>query len=374
VDAAGNVYVTGGSGSGPGLSDPDYATIKYDSAGNLLWVARYNGPGNGSDRANALAVDATGNVYVTGGSEGSDTLLDYATIKYDSAGNLLWVARYNGLGNVSRRFNSATALAVDAAGNVYTTGSSGSLHIGPGTGFQDYATVKYDSAGNPLWVARYNGPDNVPQHSNSSTALAVDAAGNVYVTGGSASVPGLLTHDYATIKYDSAGNPLWVARYNGPDNSDDNASALAVDNVGNVYVTGLSRGSGTGNEYATVKYDSAGNLLWVARYNEPVTLYSSNDTSALAVGAAGNVYVTGGNMGDYATVKYAQCDFNGSGHFDLRDILKFAVGCRTGKARWGCDYNGDDRFTTSDTILFVKQCRPGCSHQEAARMTNDALK
>src|SRR6266516_6773880 len=89
VDDSGNVYVTGSStGSGTGS---DYATIKYDSLGQEQWVARYNGPGNDADLATGIAIDGSGNVYVTGGSAG-----DYATVKYDSAGQQQWVARYNG--------------------------------------------------------------------------------------------------------------------------------------------------------------------------------------------------------------------------------------------------------------------------------------
>nr|MBA3726504.1 hypothetical protein [Armatimonadota bacterium] len=84
-------------------------------------------------------------------------------------------------------------------------------------------------------------------------ALAVDAAGNVYVTGFSNGAGGF-PNDYATIKYDSNGNQLWVARYNGPGNSSDGASALAVDAAGNVYVTGTSYGAGTGDDYTTIKY------------------------------------------------------------------------------------------------------------------------
>ena len=205
------------------------------------WVARYNGPANSYDDARGIALDSLGNVYVTGNSRESGTRNDYATIKYDSAGNELWVARYNGPAN---SYDVANDIAVDSSGNVYVTGRS----VGSGT-LSDYATIKYDSDGNELWVARYNGPGN---YIDCAYGIALDSLGNVYVTGeshGSGTVG-----DYATIKYDSAGNELWVARYNGPGNSYDYATGIALDSSGNVYVTGNSRESGTRNDYATIKY------------------------------------------------------------------------------------------------------------------------
>ncbi|MCX8015374.1 MAG: choice-of-anchor J domain-containing protein, partial [candidate division WOR-3 bacterium] len=82
LDTLGNIYVTGLSVD-PNLED-DFATIKYSSSGVQKWAVRYNGPINGYDKATALTVDLSGNVYVTGMSEGND--YDYATIKYYQSG------------------------------------------------------------------------------------------------------------------------------------------------------------------------------------------------------------------------------------------------------------------------------------------------
>ena len=233
VDGSGNVHVTGYSTDTTSLAD--YVTIKYNAAGVLQWVARYNGPENSDDRATAIAVDGLGNVYVTGYSyDASGTYSDYVTIKYDANGNQLWITRYNGPGNYDDR---ATALAVDGSGNVYVTGSS----WGSGT-YDDYATIKYDASGNQLWIARYNGPLN---YDDCATSLAVDGSGNVYVTGFSYS--SWTYYDYATIKYDANGNQLWIARYIG------NATALVVDGSGNVYVTG-SNSHYNWSVFTTIKY------------------------------------------------------------------------------------------------------------------------
>src|SRR6266542_3315158 len=275
--------------------------FRFSPSGNVQeeWAKGYNGPGNFSDQAFAIAIDGSGNVYVTGASFGSGTDLDYTTIKYNAAdGTEEWVARYNGPGNY---VDAAWAISVDGSGDVYVTGES----FGSGTDY-DYATIKYNPAdGSEVWVVRYNGPGNFY---DGAAALAIDGSGNVYVTG--QSFASGTTLDYATIKYNASGTEEWVARYNGPGNSFDVATAIAVDGSSNLYVAGESFGSGTDYDYATVKYNAAdGAEEWIARYNGPENFV--DQALAIGIDGPGNVYVTGGSMGsgtdfDYATIKYSQ--------------------------------------------------------------------
>ena len=283
VDGAGNVYVAGYTHGT--RSSSDYLTVKYDSTGSVLWATRYRGPVGGEDEISDMVIDLSGNVYVTGFSYGRGTGRDYLTVKYNPDGVEQWVARYNGLQNYS---DVARAIGVDTAGNVYVTGRSadGGRYI--------YATIKYNPDGVEQWVAKYN---KTEFHNAGATALTVDAAGNVYVTGDHGSSRD--DQGYVTIKYNTYGVKLWDVRYGGPDVGDEDPSAIALDPRGNVYVTGTSIVWYTGErEYATVKYNPNGVPQWVRRYNNPGDGW--NEAYALAIDLSGNVYVTGSS----GTIKY----------------------------------------------------------------------
>lgn len=211
-----------------------------DRAGEK-WVKRFNGPARYNDYANAVAVDGAGNIYVTGECPGLGTYRDIVTVKYNSAGKQVWVRTYRG---PFKGDDAGQAIAVDAAGNVYVAGYS----TGKNTG-HDLTAIKYNGAGKQLWVGRYDGPVSGNDYGR---AIAVDAAGNAYVTG--ESVGNATGRDIATVKFDKLGQQIWVKRYNGPGNGDDAPSGIAVDKAGNVIVTGFSLGRGTGDDYVVIKY------------------------------------------------------------------------------------------------------------------------
>ncbi|MGH7595037.1 MAG: SBBP repeat-containing protein [bacterium] len=234
LDRAGNICVTGTSADS-NKTDGDYTTIKYKPNGKMQWVTHYKGPYNAVDRASALAIDAAGNVYVTGLSTYAAT-----TVKYNAVGVQQWVASYplpNYLSNEWYFFK----LWVDEAENVYLGGR--------GMSIKKYILVKYNKAGALEWVANYIGNGGQTMMND----MTLDRAGNIYVTGSSLHSTANRTWDYVTIKYNSTGQMQWLVRYNGPANGDDCAEALAVDGSGNVYVTGISYG---GNQFdvVTIKY------------------------------------------------------------------------------------------------------------------------
>jgi len=282
-DKRGFIYVTGYSESANGY---DFLTIKYDTLGNEQWTARYNGPGDGDDYPVEIVLDSIGNIYVTGSSMSKDTYFDYVTIKYDNFGGEQWVTRYNGSGDSS---DYAYAIAVDDSGNVYVTGASWT----PSSNY-DYITIKYNKDGVEKWEKQYNGTGNLDDE---PSAIAVDKLGNVWVTGKSWGTD--TYYDYATVLYQNDGVAT-VFRYNGIGNGNDEATALTLDDSGNVIVTGSSAGLTSGNDYATIKYSNL-NMSWVAIYD------STNDDKAMAivVDDSGNVYVTGINDNNtITTIKY----------------------------------------------------------------------
>lgn len=298
---SGAVYVTGYSYVS-NSSNRDYVTIKYNPAnGDTVWTRRYNGPVNGGDESYAIGIDNSGNIFVTGNSDQGGTTADIVTVKYTPSGNPT-------VDVISLpQFQKPNALKIDGAGNVYITGIT--RITGSSVSDEDYITVKYNNSLAFQWSKTYNGTAN---NRDNAVGLVVDGSGNVYVTGFSYWTGQY--YNYVTIKYSTNGDSLNGVSYDGPSHNSDYATSIGKDNSGNIYVTGYSAQAPTPsliNDYATIKYNSSLQQQWTSRYNGPG---NGNDiATALAIDDSANVYVTGYSTGTIPYYDYLTVIYNSSG-------------------------------------------------------------
>ena len=183
------------------------------------------------------ALDKANDIYLLANFHGGAPQ-PYLVFKYSTSGNLAWTAFPN-----RNAISVSTGLSIDGDTNVLVTGKAGY--------YPDsfYGSYKISPSGSILWTNDY--PQS-PVGLSVATSIAVDSANNSYVTGYS---PGTnSSNDIVTIKYDPNGNQIWLQRYNGPGSGNDAGNAIAVDNNGNVYVTGYETTAAGGTEIVTIKY------------------------------------------------------------------------------------------------------------------------
>jgi hypothetical protein len=298
ADSSGNAYVAGYEYLPDGSTAQAWVR-KYDTSGNALWTQTYRYDSANYTDSHDVALDASGNVYVVGHADNIGW-----TNKYDPDGNPLWSETYSG-GSIG------FAIAVDAAGNAYSSVGSATL-------------VKYDTDGNTLWtlndafigtgaagiavdamsnvvVTKTNGkiakfdPDGNqlwatqvgPTHGfaiTSSQGVITDAACNIYAFGYTAQRDPLL------VKYDPDGNILWSR-----DLPFASASSVTIDSHGYVYATGQD---------LLLKYDADGNVIWTQTYDIPGS-YSFHAYD-IAVDSQDNIYLAGDYYSAITLVKYSQ--------------------------------------------------------------------
>jgi hypothetical protein len=288
VDHAGNVLVTGYSRRQDGTFE--HVTLKYSPTGQPLWTNRFSPPPNIYGAPSAIAVDSDNNVFVTGESVSNDSV----TLKYSPEGAALWT-----------NYGSATGMAIDRDGNAIIAGTSSS----PGS-FSDYVIVKYSPIGAALWTNRYDGPAH---YTEILSAVAVDGEENVFVTGFSAGDSSYFPENaqFATIKYSSAGIPLWTNRFVVEGNNSHIPRVMVADRNGDIIITGTARSTASGNDYVTIKYSGAGVPLWTNRYDG---LGSGHDyPMALAIATNGAVFVTGFSYDPAGFSRFATVAYSGAG-------------------------------------------------------------
>lgn len=281
-DAAGNIYIAGSTYMS-GLNGQDLTVIKRSSTGQLLWVKHYNGPGNSYDIAAGIVVDNSGNVYVTGASIGFlFALVDYVTIKINSTGIQQWATRYN----YSNGIDIPTGITLDNSGNVIVSGSSSSSSTNNNW---DFATVKYNSStGVQMQVQRQVNAGNAQ---DKLIAQTKDANGNIYTTGITSSNG--TNFDVQTIKYDQNMNLIWIQTFDGYGNLDQ-GSDIAVDNLGNVIVTGFTTRPNLSKELLVLSYSTSGSLIWKSQ-TQPK--FDNSDAEGIKIDIKNNSEIfIGGNQ------------------------------------------------------------------------------
>ncbi|MFH0865911.1 MAG: SBBP repeat-containing protein, partial [Bacteroidota bacterium] len=352
VDATGNVFVTGDTQSidfptqnsgtffqGNITGNTNVFILKFNNTGSLLWATYYGGTKWG-DYSSSITTDYLGNVFVTGVAQSTDfptqnagTFFqgvsganpDVFILKFDNAGNRLWATYYGGF-----EYERGFSIATDTYGNVFIAGitysndfptqDAGTFFQGAkATGGHSSFILKFDNAGNRLWATYYGGKE-IGMIFDPHPSIAIDVAGNVFVTGETYSTD-FPVQDAGTffqgtnagfadafiLKFDNAGNRLWATYYGG--SNFDGRNSIATDAYGNVFVAGTTvstdfpvQNAGTffqgthggGDDDAfIIKFDNAGNRLWATYYGNSEDDYMcTSDGDNLAIDNCGNVYLS----------------------------------------------------------------------------------
>lgn len=343
TDASGNVYSTGsfngsadfdpgsGSFSLTSVGNVDIFISKLDAAGNFLWAKSVGG--TSFDVGQSIAVDASGNSYITGyfintvdfdpgpgvfnltsASVGGG---DIFILKLNASGNFVWAKR---MGGNDPNGDVGYDIVLDNSGNIYTTGYYyGISDFDPGvpvfaltsTGNTDIFVSKLDASGNFVWAISIGGPGGF----DNARSIALDNLMNVYITGAYAGLvdfdPGagvfnmtsVTGNDIFVCKLNSAGNFVWAKSMGG--NNSDQGVSITVDNSYNVFSTGMfvssvvdfDPGPGVvnftlvGNDNAYVsKLDVNGNFVWAKQLGGGT---ANTEGYGIKLDGSGNVITVG---------------------------------------------------------------------------------
>jgi hypothetical protein len=295
ADSSGNIYL---AGTGPivGTQRADVYLWKYSASGTQLWSRRFGT--SAFDQDLRISTDASGNVLITGRTQGSFPGFtnsggdDVFIAKYLSTGTQFWIRQF---GTFSTEW--ANGISADSSGNVYVSGyTQGSLPGNSNLGGRDAFLVKYSGSGSQLWVRQFGTSGNDTAVNNTT-----DSSGNIYVAGYTVgtlpSNSNLGGNDGFLAKYSTSGSQLWVRQFGTA--GTDFAQQVITDSSGNVYLAGYTLGSFSGYSNAgsedvfVAKYSPNGTQLWVRQFGTS----ASDIDSGLSIDSSGNIYLSGYTMG-----------------------------------------------------------------------------
>ncbi|MFN9596675.1 MAG: T9SS type A sorting domain-containing protein [Bacteroidota bacterium] len=335
VDANQVVYVTGTVDTSGGTSYRDIYTAALDSNGNLLWDKIYAGNAGGADYPVAISLNGQGGVYVAGTTINPATGLDATIVSYDNNGNQQWATSFDG-GGQADVFNCMT---VDGSGNAYAAG----LFVPSNGALSDGLLVKFDPAGTISWDTTYDFSSSSTSDRDFFNSITMDLTGNVVVAGQS-------NTNFVTIQYDANGNPNWIQNYSHSANPD-SATVVMVDSSNNILVGGTF-GQFIEADFGIVKYRNDGTLIWDRRYAN--TAGSDDILKDMAIDSIGNVYVTGWETANFSTnYNFMTVSYDSSGVFRYELIWSEPVGV-------GPDYGKKISLDANGNIYIAGDATDNC--------------
>jgi uncharacterized delta-60 repeat protein len=276
----GEVYVSGYTWAS---SNIEMALVKWNAAGAFEWSMVYAGPGSGSDFGRALAFDGSGNVLICGNESGAGTGNDAHLASYTPAGAVNWRTSFD---SGSSADDALYALTVLPSGEILACGQ----FTNPASGGANVGVAKFSASGTLLWQRSDDGGGALV---DGATAIAVVDASHVAVGGWRTSATG---EDWLVSLYDHVGNTLvWTRTFNGSASGNDRVRSMALDQQGVLWVAGSTTSSGTGIDFATRRYDTAGSLLTSDVWNN-ASANLDDQPYKLLLGSAGQAYVAGSTV------------------------------------------------------------------------------
>ncbi len=245
------------------------------------WQAEFDNFFN-IDKGTHIVTTSTGESIVAGTTSFNFNEEDFLILKFDSQGNKLWEVTYNGSGD---HFDQPQFVGLDSNNNIFVAGKS----WGTNSSIQ-WAVLKIDQSGNILWTRRYDGGN--PSAQQNPLGFAIGPSGEFAMCGWTQD-PILLAAQFAVVKYDSSGNQVWDIAIGGQSFESAQAEALAFDSHGNVFATGTAPIIGaSGDEMLTAKIDTSGTILWTDRQDlSPDTFFHTTVGRAITTNAAGTIFV-----------------------------------------------------------------------------------
>ncbi|MEQ1751619.1 MAG: hypothetical protein ABL974_19510, partial [Prosthecobacter sp.] len=273
VDAAGDVYISGYVTIAAGNTDIYVAKLS-GADGSPLWTQTFNGSANGLDSASSLVLQGSSHVIIGGSMTNTGAGSDFFGAKLSqSDGSITWSQSHN---SAAAQADSAAAVAVGSDGNVALSGISNN----------DAWTVQLAAVDGSLnWQRRYGIAGKI----DGSRAVGIDANNDIIISAYTQAA----NYDIYTAKYSRIdGSILWASTYNSSYNSSDAPWSLVLDSSGNALIAGTSYPSSTTRDSITLKYDGlSGTQQWERRYNGPAS--KNDEHHSISLDGNNNPVVTG---------------------------------------------------------------------------------